>query len=123
MSSWHPSSFGVTEGREMRSSASSIVGDKSDILYLCIAYGYFIKDSVTITGDSYKGGVMKFGVVMLFGFMSVGCAVEQQSTVVQESFFVPVIRSDYSSSGYTPSITPASQPQEESPRIYTPVLR
>nr|WP_272071279.1 hypothetical protein [Marinomonas sp.] len=66
---------------------------------------------------------MKFGVVMLFGFMSVGCAVEQQSTVVQESFFVPVIRSDYSSSGYTPSITPASQPQEESPRIYTPVLR
>lgn len=67
---------------------------------------------------------MKLVVLVLLSFIAVGCAMEQQSSVVQESFFVPVIRSDVSSSGYTPSITPAAQPKaEEGPRIYTPVLR
>ncbi|MCV2403820.1 hypothetical protein OFY17_13185 [Marinomonas sp. C2222] len=66
---------------------------------------------------------MKVVVLILLGFITIGCTIEQQSTVVQESFFVPVIRSDASSSGYTPSITPTTQPQEEGPRIYTPVLR
>lgn len=65
---------------------------------------------------------MKFGVVVLFSLISAGCSLLGQQPVVQESYFVPVIRSDVSSSGYTPSVTPATQ-QKTTPRIYTPVLR
>ncbi|NVK75985.1 hypothetical protein C0J08_05275 [Marinomonas sp. CT5] len=67
---------------------------------------------------------MKLGVVVFLGLISTGCSLFQQP-VVQESYFVPVIRSDNSSSGYTPSVTPmvSPRPQKERPRIYTPVLR
>ncbi|RBP81879.1 hypothetical protein DFP80_109179 [Marinomonas rhizomae] len=81
-----------------------------------------MEDSVTITGDSNKGGVMKLGVVVFLGLISAGCSLFQQP-VIQESYFVPVIRSDNSSSGYTPTVTPMSQQRREQPRIYTPVLR
>jgi len=81
-------------------------------------------DSVTITGDSNKGGVMKLGVIVFLGLLGTGCSLFEQP-VVQESYFVPVIRSDVSTSGYTPTVTPMSTPksQKERPRIYTPVLR
>jgi len=65
---------------------------------------------------------MKLGVVILFSLISAGCSLLGQQPVVQESYFVPVIRSDVSSSGYTPSVIPAAQ-QKTTPRIYTPVLR
>jgi|TARA_R110002167_G_scaffold123944_2_gene303088 hypothetical protein len=83
-----------------------------------------MNDSVTITGDSYKGGIMKLGVVVFLGLISASCSLFQQP-VIQESYFVPVIRSDNPSSGYTPSVTPMSSPKsnKERPRIYTPVLR
>jgi hypothetical protein len=83
-----------------------------------------MEDSVTITGDSNKGGVMKLGVVVFLGLISTGCSLFEPP-VIQESYFVPVIRSDVSSSGYTPTVTPMSSPQSnrERPRIYTPVLR
>jgi len=79
-------------------------------------------DSVTITGDAYKGGIMKLGVVVFLGLISAGCSLFQQP-IVQESYFVPVIRSDNSSAGYTPSVTPMSSQRKDNPRIYTPVLR
>lgn len=67
---------------------------------------------------------MKLGVVVFLSLIAAGCgSLEQKSTAVQESYFVPVIRSDVSSSGYTPSVTPIIQPQTTTPRIYTPVLR
>jgi hypothetical protein len=83
-----------------------------------------MEDSVTITGDSNKGGVMKLGVVVFLGLISTGCSLFEPP-VIHESYFVPVIRSDVSSSGYTPTVTPMSSPQSnrERPRIYTPVLR
>jgi hypothetical protein len=81
-----------------------------------------MEDPDTITGDSYKGGVMKLGAVVFLSLITVGCAFSEQPVVVQESFFVPVIRSDVSSSGYTPTVTPAT-PTKTTPRIYTPVLR
>ncbi|MBU1294528.1 hypothetical protein B6N13_11710 [Marinomonas sp. UCMA 3892] len=67
---------------------------------------------------------MKLGVVVFLGLISSGCSLFQQP-VIQESYFVPVIRSDVSSSGYTPTVTPMSAPKSnrERPRIYTPVLR
>lgn len=67
---------------------------------------------------------MKFGIIIFLGLLTAGCSLFQQP-VIQESYFVPVIRSDVSSSGYTPSITPMAAPrsQKERPRIYTPVLR
>ncbi len=67
---------------------------------------------------------MKLGIIIFLGLMTAGCSLFQQP-VIQESYFVPVIRSDVSSSGYTPSITPMTAPrsQKERPRIYTPVLR
>lgn len=81
-----------------------------------------MRDSVTITGDSIIGDVMKLGVVVFLSLISVGCGLIGQPPVPQESYFVPVIRSDVSSSGYTPSVTPNLQ-KKETPRIYTPVLR
>jgi len=82
------------------------------------------KDSVTIAVDSYKGGVMKLGVVVFLGLLGSGCSLFQQP-VVQESYFVPVIRSDVSTSGYVPSVTPVVPPKsnKERPRLYTPILR
>ena len=47
---------------------------------------------------------MKLGVVVFLGLLSSGCSLFQQP-VVQESYFVPVIRSDVSTSGYVPSVT------------------
>jgi hypothetical protein len=102
--------------------ASFSVGDKSDILYLCVGFRYLMEDPDTITGDSYKGGVMKLSAVIFLSLVTTGCALSEPAVVVQESFFVPVIRSDVSSSGYTPSVTPMMQ-TKSTPRIYTPVLR
>ncbi len=67
---------------------------------------------------------MKFGLIILFSFITMGCSVlGQQQPVVKDTFFTPVIQSDVSSSGYTPSVTtPATTPKKTS-RIYTPVLR
>ena len=67
---------------------------------------------------------MKLGIVIFLSLISAGCSLFQQP-VIQESYFVPVIRSDVSSSGYTPTVTPMSSPKsnKERPRIYTPVLR
>ncbi|BDX02113.1 hypothetical protein MACH16_08610 [Marinomonas pontica] len=64
---------------------------------------------------------MKLGVIVFLGLISTGCSLIQQP-VIQESYFVPVIRSDVSSSGYTPTVAPMTQ-RKETPRIYTPVLR
>ncbi|WP_392386520.1 hypothetical protein [Marinomonas primoryensis] len=64
---------------------------------------------------------MKLGVVVFLGLISASCSLFQQP-VIQESYFVPVIRSDNSSSGYTPTVTPMTQ-RKANPRIYTPVLR
>lgn len=79
-------------------------------------------EPATIAGDPYKGGIMKLGVVVFLGLLTAGCALTEQPVVVQESFFVPVIRSDVSSAGYTPTVTPTI-PTKTTPRIYTPVLR
>ncbi|WP_347982960.1 hypothetical protein [Marinomonas sp. 5E14-1] len=65
---------------------------------------------------------MKLGVVVFLGLLNVGCALIDKPVVVQESFFVPVIRSDVSSAGYTPTVIP-TVPTKTTPRIYTPVLR
>ncbi|NLQ18219.1 hypothetical protein HGG82_11375 [Marinomonas sp. M1K-6] len=68
---------------------------------------------------------MKLGIVLILSALSAGCGLLGAPPVIQESYFVPVIRSDSSSSGYIPSVTPMSAPrtQKERPRIYTPVLR
>ena len=66
---------------------------------------------------------MKLGAVVCLSLITTGCALLGPDVVVQDSFFVPVIRSDVSSSGYTPSVATMTQPQKETPRIYTPVLR
>ncbi|MBJ7538388.1 hypothetical protein [Marinomonas transparens] len=68
---------------------------------------------------------MKFAVVFLLGLISTGCSLFlPPPPMVQESYFVPVIRSDSSSAGYTPTVTPMQQRKEPpAPRIYTPVLR
>ena len=65
---------------------------------------------------------MKLGVVILLSSVVAGCSFFGQQPVIQESFFAPVIRSDVSTSGYTPTVTPMTQ-RKETPRIYTPVLR
>lgn len=70
-----------------------------------------------------KDRFMKFGVVIILSLLASGCSLFYgQQPVMQESYMVPVIRSDVSSSGYTPSVTPMITTQE-SPRIYTPVIR
>ncbi|BFM51025.1 hypothetical protein THO17_31880 [Marinomonas sp. THO17] len=112
----------MTEARDIKSMASFSVGDKLDILYLFVGFRYFIRDSVTITGDDHKGGNMKRSAVILLSFITAGCGV-LRPPVVQESYFVPVIRSDVSTSGYTPTVTPMIQKKEDPRRIYTPVLR
>ena len=68
---------------------------------------------------------MKFGLIILMSVIAAGCGplMTTQQPVVQDTFFTPVIQSDVSSSGYTPSVTtPATTPKKTS-RIYTPVLR
>ncbi|GAB3488653.1 hypothetical protein [Marinomonas epiphytica] len=68
---------------------------------------------------------MKLGSTLFLVLMLSGCSLFTEKTVVQESYFVPVIRSDISSAGYIPSVTPNVNPgrSKERPRIYTPVLR
>ncbi|MBD5772262.1 hypothetical protein [Marinomonas colpomeniae] len=67
---------------------------------------------------------MKLGVIVFLSFIAAGCnSFGQSQSVAQESYFVPVIRSDVSSSGYTPTVTPIVKQTKETPRIYTPVLR
>jgi len=68
---------------------------------------------------------MKFGLIILMSVITAGCgALTAQQPVVQDTFFTPVIQSDVSSSGYTPSVTtPAPAPKKSTSRIYTPVLR
>ena len=100
--------------------ASFSVGDKSDILYLCVGFRYLIEDTVTITGDSDKGAHMKLGVIVFLGLISAGCSL-LAPPVYQESYFVPVIRSDTATSGYVPTVAPAVQ-RKERPRIYTPAF-
>lgn len=66
---------------------------------------------------------MKFTVVIVFGLLASGCSLFNTQPVVEQSYYVPVIRSDASGAGYTPSVTPVVRQPRSSPRIYTPVLR
>ncbi|PYF78626.1 MULTISPECIES: hypothetical protein [Marinomonas] len=63
---------------------------------------------------------MKLGVVVFLGLISAGCSLFAPP-VTQESYFVPVIRSDTSNSAYVPTVTPDIQ-RKEMPRIYTPAF-
>lgn len=65
---------------------------------------------------------MKLGVVFIFGFILAGCSMFTEQQLVEERYFVPVIRSDVSASDYTPIVTPTTL-QKETRRIYTPVIR
>ncbi|TYL47228.1 hypothetical protein [Marinomonas sp. IMCC 4694] len=66
---------------------------------------------------------MKLGIMIFLGLSCAGCSLFQQP-IIQESYFVPVIRSDVSNSGYTPFVTPTTPPKvtKERPRFYTPAL-
>ncbi|SBS27758.1 hypothetical protein MSP8887_00722 [Marinomonas spartinae] len=66
---------------------------------------------------------MKFSMVILLGLLGSGCSWLIPQPVVEQSYYVPVIRSDDSVNGYTPSITPVVRQPSSSPQIYTPVLR
>ncbi|MEL0636022.1 MULTISPECIES: hypothetical protein [Marinomonas] len=48
---------------------------------------------------------MKLSVIILLGMSLSACSLWQEP-ISQETYFVPVIRSDVSNSGYTPSVIP-----------------
>ncbi|MBR7887355.1 hypothetical protein J9B83_00265 [Marinomonas sp. A79] len=67
---------------------------------------------------------MKLGVGVFLGLLLTGCSLFSEP-VIQESYFLPVIQSDVTTGGYTPSVTPVA-PQirrVDRPTIYTPLPR
>ncbi|MGR0279981.1 hypothetical protein ACUM5Y_13175 [Marinomonas dokdonensis] len=64
---------------------------------------------------------MKLSVVFLMSCILAGCSAFTEQQIVQEHYFVPVIRSDVAPAGYTPAVTPTIT-HKESRLIYTPAI-
>ncbi|MCB5161639.1 hypothetical protein [Marinomonas algarum] len=65
---------------------------------------------------------MKLGVSIFLGLLLTGCSLFYEP-VIQESYFLPVIQSDVTTSGYRPSVTPVAPTirRLDRPTIYTPL--